>query len=240
MKKVWTILVRLFFVLFVGITAYLMFTSTVRVNVHDTHEIAREVVRRAANESKNKELKNSVKIIQKSGLDNELLKSLPKSYHRNFSYVTLYDLSVSYQQNGELTAKNLGLHSDNRLEKLVNYFMVKEINQELKGNSKEVNHAINLFHYFMFGVALCFILAVLLILFGKYWVSLALLIATSGGFFFLQYFANGAVNRLESQLYTEMSLTTSNYLWFSLIIGIVITIVWPICLAVGRNKMRKK
>lgn len=147
MKKVWTILVRLFFVLFVGITAYLMFTSTVRVNVHDTHEIAREVVRRAANESKNKELKNSVKIVQKSGLDNELLKSLPKSYHRNFSYVTLYDLSVSYQQNGELTAKNLGLHSDNRLEKLVNYFMVKEINQELKGNSKEVNHAINLFHY---------------------------------------------------------------------------------------------
>lgn len=90
----------------------------------------------------------------------------------------MYRLSTKYDETGKITPSDLNLENSNRLEEVVNQFIVKEINQKLKEDSKQVYHIISIYRYSIFIIVLLYTLGALLIIFGKYWASIPIIIAT--------------------------------------------------------------
>lgn len=224
------------FIAFIGAAGLLLFKSPATVNVQNVPKMARAVIKKDVDKSGDANLKGSLQLAKDFGVEGKILKQLPAKYQRDLSYVDLYNLSVSYQENGQLTAKNLQLPEKNEVQKAVNYIILERVNKGLSRNSKQVNDSINIFHYFLFGAILIFVLAALLVLFGKYWASIALLIAAVGSFGALQYYLNQFVQYMQSELGQGISLTTSSMLWLGLAISIVVAIVWPLGLKLTKKK----
>lgn len=236
MRRFASIVLRIMFIAFIGAAGLLLFKSPATVNVQNVPKMARAVIKKDVDKSGDANLKGSLQLAKDFGVEGKILKQLPAKYQRDLSYVDLYNLSVSYQENGQLTAKNLQLPEKNEVQKAVNYIILERVNKGLSRNSKQVNDSINIFHYFLFGAILIFVLAALLVLFGKYWASIALLIAAVGSFGALQYYLNQFVQYMQSELGQGISLTTSSMLWLGLAISIVVAIVWPLGLKLTKKK----
>lgn len=236
MRRFASIILRIMFIAFIGAAGLLLFKSPATVNVQNVPKMARAVIKKDVDKSGDANLKGSLQLAKDFGVEGKILKQLPAKYQRDLSYVDLYNLSVSYQENGQLTAKNLQLPEKNEVQKAVNYIILERVNKGLSRNSKQVNDSINIFHYFLFGAILIFVLAALLVLFGKYWASIALLIAAVGSFGALQYYLNQFVQYMQSELGQGISLTTSSMLWLGLAISIVVAIVWPLGLKLTKKK----
>lgn len=228
-------LLRAVFIVVIFACGYLTLKSPVTVNVTNVHEMARTVINQNATTSGSTTLKDALKLAQSAGLEDKVLDQLPKQYHHDLSYMGLYNLSVTYEANGELTAKNLSLPQDNQTEKAVNHIILRDINHELATNNKQVEQVINIFHYVILVIILGFVLAALLVLFGKYGASIALLLTALGSFGILQYFTGQLVINLRGAIYSGIGFTTSTMLWTGLGLGVVIAILWPIYLKVTKN-----
>lgn len=230
MRKIWMIILRAVSLLLVALSAYLMLTSNVQMRINNTHAMTKHIVREVVQDSNNTELGLATNFLEVSGLEDELLKSFPKKYHLDLSYADLYKLSTKYDETGELTAKDFNLTSNNRLGQIVNQYIVKEINRQLKEESKEVYHVITIYRYSIFIVILIYVLVGILMIFGKYWASIPLLIATICSFGVLWYFTGEATHALQEQVYHGIFVHMSQGIWLGLIIGILVAVVWPILL----------
>lgn len=236
MRRFASIILRLVFIVFIGAAGFLLFESPATINVQNVPKVARSVIKKNVDKSGDTNLRGTLKLAKDFGVENKVLEQLPSKYHRDLSYVDLYNLSVSYQENGELTAKNLKLPEKNEVQKAVNYLILQRVNKGLSDNSKQVNNSINIFHYFLFGAILILALAALLVLFGQSWASIALLIAAVGSFGALQYYLNQLVQYLQSELDPGISLITSSMLWLGLAISVVVAIIWPLGLKLTKKK----
>ncbi|WEV51812.1 hypothetical protein OZX69_03690 [Lactobacillus sp. ESL0731] len=236
MKKIARILLRAVFIVAICLCGYWTLKSPVTVNVIDVRELAKTVVDKNASASGNAALKDALKLAESAGLEDKVLGQLPKQYHHNLSYVGLYNLSVTYEANGELTAKNLSLPQKNKTQQAVNRIILHDVNHELADRDKQVEQIINIFHYVILVIILGFVLAALLVLFGKYAASIALLLTTLGSFGILQYCTGQLVMSLRSALSTGISFTTSAMLWAALILGVIAAILWPICLKLAKKR----
>ena len=230
MRKLWMIILRVISVVLVTLSAYLMLTSCVQLKINNTHSMTKHIVHEVVQDSNNTELGLATNFLEASGLEDELLKSFPKKYHLDLSYADLYKLSTKYDETGELTTKDFNLSSNNRLGQIVNQYIVKEINRQLKEDSKEVYHIITIYRYSIFVIVLIYILVILLMIFGKYWASIPLSIATIGSFGILWYFTEEATNALQEQVYHGIFVNMSQGIWVGLIIGIMVALIWPILL----------
>lgn len=235
MKKIANILLRLIFTAAVCISGFLVMEAPITLNVKNVRTMAQTVIKKSVNNTGDSRLIGTLKLAKDFGVEDKILEQLPKKYHYDLSYVSLYDLSASYQANGEVTAKNLSFPENNDVQKTVSKLMLNRINDGLDKNSNKVNRAINIFHYFFFAAILLFILAALLILFGKYWAAIILLISTVGSFGALQFFANQVVQWLESNTARGFTLITSPILWTGLAIGIITAIIWPLVLRLTKK-----
>lgn len=229
-KKIWKVVLRLIAGVLVLLSAYLMLTSYVRLQINDTHAMTKHVVRKVVNDSDNMELGLATNFLEQSGLEDELLKSFPKKYSLDLSYIDLYRLSNKYQETGKITTKDLNLNSKNRLGEIVNEYIVKEINNQLKEDSRQVYHIISIYRYSIFLVILVYILALVLILFGKYSAFIPLLLASVGSFGVLWYFSGEATTTLKTQIYHGISVKMSQGIWLGLVIGVAVAIIWPLVL----------
>ena len=108
--------------------------------------------------------------------------------------------------------------------------------QGLNENKDKVNQTISIFHYCLFATILVFILAALLMLFGKYWASIILLVAAIGSFGALQFLANQLVQWLESNTAPGITLTTSPILWVGLALGFIAALIWPVILKLTKKE----
>lgn len=230
MRKIWMIILRVTSVLLVVLSAYLMLTSNIQLRINNTHAMTKHIVREVVQDSDNTELGLATNFLEATGLEDELLKSFPKKYHLDLSYADLYKLSTKYDETGELTAKDFNLTSNNRLGQIVNQYIVKEINRQLKEDSREVYHVITIYRYSIFVVILIYLLAALLMIFGKYWASIPLSIATVGVFGILWYFTGEATNALQEQVYHGIFVNMTQGIWAGLIIGVLVALIWPILL----------
>lgn len=158
------IILRVTSVLLVVLSAYLMLTSNIQLRINNTHAMTKHIVREVVQDSDNTELGLATNFLEATGLEDELLKSFPKKYHLDLSYADLYKLSTKYDETGELTAKDFNLSSNNRLGQIVNQYIVKEINRQLKEDSREVYHVITIYRYSIFVVILIYLLAALLMI----------------------------------------------------------------------------
>lgn len=226
------LILRLVSSVLVILSAYLMLTSYVRLQINDTHAMAKHIVRQVVDDSDNMQLGLASNFLQQSGLEDELLKSFPKKYNLDLSYIDLYRLSNKYQEKGKIIAKDLNLSSNNQLGEIVNQYMVKEINKQLKEDSEQVYHIISIYRYSIFIVILIYILTVVLMIFGKFLAFLPLLLATISSFGVLWYFTNEATNVLQSQIYQGILVNMEQGIWLGLIIGLAVAIIWPILIKI--------
>lgn len=228
-------LLRLIFSALICLSAYLLLVSPITLDIQSVPNMARAAVKNNVSQANDPTLKETLKLAKDFGVENKILDQLPQKYHYEMSYLNLYNLSVSYSENDELTAKNINLPQKNRVQQAFSYIVLNRMNQDLKDNSKKVKQAISIFHYFCLAAIFVFILAVLLVLFGKYWASIALLIAAVGSFAALELLTNQLLQGLQAELYKGISLTTSSNILLGLAISVVIAIIWPLCV-----KMSKK
>ena len=145
-----------------------------------------------------------------------------------------------YNEQGKLTPKDLNLSSKTKLEEIINEYIVKQINHKLKEKSDEVYHAISIYEYSIFVVALLFLLAAILIAFGRASASVPLAIASVGSFMALWIAANDITTVLQANVYSGLRVTLSQGVWIGLIVGLATTILWPILLKVTKEVKVKK
>lgn len=209
---------------------YLLLLSPTTLKINNTRQMAKTIINRVVSESGNNELKTGIKMVEDSGLEDLLLKDLPKKYEINFSYADVYHLSSKYDEEGKITAKDIGLKSNNNLTKVINSFLIKEINHKLDEESAQVYHIISIYRYSLVVIVLLYILAAVLFLFGRYSASVPLLIGSIGTFGALWYFVVDTSNELRSRIYQGISIDISNGVFLGLAISVIVACVWPFLL----------
>lgn len=220
-----------------AVSFWLLMTSNVSLKINDTQAMGKEVINRVVDDSDNPNLKAGVELLEVSGLEKTLLEQLPPKYQVNLSYADLYRLCEKYNDQGKLTTKDLGLTSKSKLEEIINEYLVKQINHKLKEDSEDVNHIITIYEYSIFAVALLFLLAAILILFGRSSASIPLALATIASFVALWLASNEAMTALQSRVYSGILVTLSQEIWVGLTVGIITAIIWPV---INRLTKRKK
>lgn len=237
MKNIVKIILRLIMVGLAAVSFWLLMTSNVSLKINDTQAMGKEVINRVVDDSDNPNLKAGVELLEASGLEKTLLEQLPPKYQVNLSYADLYRLCEKYNDQGKLTTKDLGLTSKSKLEEIINEYLVKQINHKLKEDSEDVNHIITIYEYSIFAVALLFLLAAILILFGRSSASVPLALATIVSFVALWLASNEAMTALQSRVYSGILVTLSQEIWVGLTVGIITAIIWPV---INRLTKRKK
>lgn len=240
MKNIKKIIVRVLMIVCTAVSFFLLLTSVISLKINDTQAMGKAVINRVVADSDNPNLKAGVKFLEASGLEQTLLKQLPKKYKVEMSYADLYQVCEKYNGNGKLTPNDLNLSSKTRLEEIINEYMVKQINHKLKEKSNEVYHAISIYEYSIFVVALLFLLAAILIIFGRASASLPLAIATIGSFMALWIAANDITTILQANVYSGIRVTLSQGVWIGLVVGLATTVIWPILLKMTKEVKDKK
>lgn len=231
---------RVLMIVCTTVSFFLLLTSVISLKINDTQAMGKAVINRVVADSDNPNLKAGVKFLEASGLEQTLLKQLPKKYKVEMSYADLYQVCEKYNGNGKLTPNDLNLSSKTRLEEIINEYMVKQINHKLKEKSNEVYHAISIYEYSIFVVALLFLLAAILIIFGRASALLPLAIATIGSFMALWIAANDITTILQANVYSGIRVTLSQGVWIGLVVGLATTVIWPILLKMTKEVKDKK
>lgn len=235
MNNIKKIILRVVLVICTAISFFFLLTSTISLKINDTRAMGKEVIERVVQDTDNPNLKTGVEFLEASGLEQTLLNQLPKKYKIEMSYADLYKLCEKYNEKGKITTKDLKLTSKTKLEEIINEYMVKQINHNLKERSDEVYHAITIYEYSIFIVALLFLLAAILILFGRASASIPLFIATMGSFMALWIAANEVMTTLQDNVYSGIIVTLSQGIWIGLGIGIITAIIWPMLLRLMKD-----
>ena len=240
MKNMKKIILRVLMVICTVVSFFLLLTSVISLKINDTQAMGKAVINRVVADSDNPNLKDGVRFLEASGLEQTLLKQLPKKHQVEMSYADLYRACEKYNEQDKLTPKDLNLSSKTKLEEIINEYMVKQINHKLKEKSDEVYHAISIYEYSIFAVALLFLLAAILIAFGRASASVPLAIASVGSFMALWIAANDITTVLQANVYSGLRVTLSQGVWIGLIFGLATTILWPILLKVTKEVKVKK
>lgn len=235
MNNIKKIILRVVLVICTAISFFFLLTSTISLKINDTRAMGQEVIERVVQDTDNPNLKTGVQFLEASGLEQTLLNQLPKKYKIEMSYADLYKLCEKYNEKGKITTKDLKLTSKTKLEEIINEYMVKQINHNLKERSDEVYHAITIYEYSIFIVALLFLLAAILILFGRASASIPLFIATMGSFMALWIAANEVMTTLQDNVYSGIIVTLSQGIWIGLGIDIITAIIWPMLLRLMKD-----
>lgn len=235
MNNIKKIILRVVLVICTAISFFFLLTSTISLKINDTRAMGKEVIERVVQDADNPNLKTGVQFLEASGLEQTLLNQLPKKYKIEMSYADLYKLCEKYNEKGKITTKDLKLTSKTKLEEIINEYMVKQINHNLKERSDEVYHAITIYEYSIFIVALLFLLAAILILFGRASAAIPLFIATMGSFMALWIAANEVMTTLQDNVYSGIIVTLSQGIWIGLGIGIITAIIWPMLLRLMKD-----
>lgn len=230
MKKISTIIVKLIFIVLVGVSGFLMVGSPINVNIQNVRSAAKKIINKNVNQIGDAKLKATLQLAKDWGIEDGILEQLPQQYHYNLSYTGLYNLSSNYRENEKITAKNLSFPENNQIQQVVSNVALDKINQNLEQNQDSVKQAITIYHYVFFAIILIYILAALLIVFGRNWASLILLVGTLGSFGILQFYAYQIIQPLQAEVARAISLSTSPALWLGLAIGVITSLAWPLAL----------
>lgn len=230
MKKYVPIILKIIISFLVVLSLYFLLLSPTTLKINNTHQMAKTIIHRVVSESGNDDLKTSVKMVEDSGLEDFLLTDLPKKYSIDFSYADVYHMSSKYDEKGKLTADDIGLESKNTLTKVINNFLVKEINHKLSEEATQVYHIISIYRYSLFLIILLYLLAIVLILFDRFSASVPLLLGSLGSFGALWYFVNESNSSLQNRVYSGITVQMNLGIYFGLVLGVIIAIGWPFLL----------
>ena len=118
--KYFSKIIRIILIFFCGLSIYLLLLSSASLHINNTHEMATILVDKTAKRTENKQLKAGIKFLKDSGLEEVLINGIPKDLTLKFSYADVYHLTSEYDQKGKISAKDLNLKANNKIEKLIN------------------------------------------------------------------------------------------------------------------------
>lgn len=228
--KYFSKIIRIILIFFCGLSIYLLLLSSASLHINNTHEMATILVDKTAKKTENKQLKAGIKFLKDSGLEEVLINGIPKDLTLKFSYADVYHLTSEYDQKGKISAKDLNLKANNKIEKLINNYVVNVINYKLSEESQQVYHLISIYRYSIFAIILVYVLAVVLIWLKRYSASIPLLVGSIVSFGALQYFCREASFALQKQVYEGISIKLDLGIWLGLIIGVLLAVIWPVIL----------
>lgn len=234
-SKIWRVLL----ILITALSLYFSLLGKANLKIANTHQMAKDVISRVIDKSNNKDLKDTVEIVEASGLEDMLISGLPKKFQLDFSYANIYHLSSKYDQTGQITAQDLGLKHKNKLEEVINRFIADAVNARLKEESQQVTHIISIYRYSIFVIILLYLLAAILIWLKRYWASLPLLLASLSSFGALWYFCREANDELQSKVYSGISVQINTEVWLGLILGLIVALGWPYVLKLIKKEDAK-
>lgn len=230
MKKYYALVIKAVSVLLTALSLYLLLLSPVNLKIDNLHVMAKTVISRVSKRPVSPDLKEAASVLKDSGLENELISMLPRTYHLDFSYADIYHLSRAYNQKGKITSADLGLVNHNRVEELINNYLIKEINRKLREDAGKLYHIISIYQISIFVVILLFLLAALLMIFGRYWACLPLLLGSLSSFGFLWFLCRQVNLALQKRVYSGILLSLKPGFWAGLLIALITAIAWPVCL----------
>lgn len=239
MKKNKLIIGKIICLITLTISLFLLLLSPVKLRVNNTHAMAKTVISRLVDDLNNPDLEATAKMVEDSGLEDELISVLPRKFKLDFSYARLYNLSRSYNKKGKITADDLGLKSKNRVSEVINALIIKETNYELKARSAQLAHVISIYQISIIIVILLYLLAALLIIFNRYWAFLPILIGSLGSFGVLWYFCRDASYTLQHRIYAGILLHIDPGIYTGLILALAVGLVWPFLLKFSRRGEEK-
>lgn len=228
-------IMRIIAIILAAVSLYLLLLSSATLKIDNTHKMAETVVDRVVKNTNNPELKDGVRFVRDSGLQDVLINDLPKKWQLNFSYADIYHLSRVYDEKGKVSANDIGLSSKNKLEEVLNTFIVGAVNDKLKEESEQVYHLISIYRYSIFIIILLYLLGAILIWLKKYWASLPLLIGSISSFGALWYFCHEASEELQEEVYRGISINLEAGIWIGLLIALIVAIAWPFMLKMIRK-----
>lgn len=236
MKKILPKIPRIIAVLLAGFSLYFLLLSSATIKVDNTHEMAKVVINKVVKDADQPELTAAVKMVRQSGLEDELIANLSKQLAIDFSYSDVYRLSTVYDKKGKLTVDDLKYEPQNGLEEVIEKFLLVQVNKELKKESDQVYHVINIYRYSIFAIVLLYILAGVLFIFGRYSASIPLLLGTGLSFGAFWLFCNFLTRELQSEVYSKIYITINPGIWLGLAIGVLTAVVWPFILKMTKGK----
>ena len=230
-KWIW----RLVVVGLIFISLSLTLTSPVELKVDSTAGLVKSSINKVVDQANNSDLQMGVAFLQESGIEDTLLSQLPKNIELKTSYQGLNQLSSNYLANGKLAASDLKLNNDTQQEQVFNQLILQLVNEQLRQNSADVKQAAEIYHLIYFLLIGLYILAMVMVLFGKKIAILPLLIAAVGSYGALSYAAEIATSSLQQSVYTGINVSLSSGLSQALITAII-AVVGCLFIRIKQNK----
>lgn len=240
MRKTLKWILRLFAVLITVGVMYTMTNGQISVHVDNTQKLAKNIIKHIKKTTDSSEVKLTLQFIEETGLEETYLKKLPAKLAMNYSYIDIYRATQNFQKHGKLTEKDLGLTGSTSLEKILNQMIVLEVNKRVKRSDPNVYHAITAYQYAIYLVLGLYLLTAVLMLFGRKWASLPLVLST-GGLFACLYELSQKTNEWLSGTYlAPIKVSLSPELYFGLIVGLALAVIWPIGVELVQRRERKQ
>lgn len=227
-------ILRLILIVITGLSLILLLNSEISIKTNNTPGLAKSMIEMSAGNTE--ESRAALKIAGESGALDAMLNGLPRKTQLQFSYLDIYQLAGKYQEQGRLSASDLGLTSSSEIENAASQYLVQGINRQLDEDPAFVRTACTIYRFAIWIIVLLYLLAAVLLLFGRGGVTLPLLLGDLASFGGLLFLRHQMQSTLRAQVYSGISVSLISAAWLGFILGIVVALVWPFVKNWGRRK----
>jgi hypothetical protein len=235
MKRVLNWIFKILLLVITLASLALLFSSRISIKVDNTSALAKSALQQAAAASQDSDVKIAATLMTKTDLADGILKKLPQKLRWQFSYLDLYQVAENYQQNGKVTSADLGFSQNNEYEQLVGQLLAKNINQQLESKQAEVAQAVSIYRIAFWLIIIIYVLAMVLILFGRRGASLLLLLASVAAYAGLSLATAYLNNAISASTLSGISVSLSSMAMTGLVLALIVVIANPFL----RRIMRK-
>lgn len=235
LRKLNSWVIKVIAVVGVIISAMLTINGSITMS-SSTSGLINSALSKAAAQSGNSNVQTGVQLFQSLGLDNAVLSQLPKKIEVKTSLSSFNNTTKSFQQNGQITANDLGLKNNTDQEKIINDLLMKLINDQLSKYQTQVRQYAQYYRIAYYVILLIYIVAIFMILTSNRGAIIPLLIASVGSYELLQSASLKAMDALHQSVYSGIKITLGGEFLTSVTISIIISIAWLFLAKVGKNK----
>ncbi|KRL63935.1 hypothetical protein [Lactobacillus psittaci] len=235
MKILGSWLIKILAILGLLLSLSMMIFSDISITSSNNRLLAKTVISRVVNSSESSELALGQNILESSGLEDELLNSLPKKTVISTTPWEVYQMSSRFQKDTTLTAKDLKLPTKTAGERFISKFLVAGFNEEFKSDADQIKQAARSYQMAFYVILLCYLLSAVFILLGKRWAGIFAFLASLGmvGIGTLAFDKVNSV--LATEIYSGMKVTMNS----SFNLGVVVSGLVMILFFILQRKHKK-
>lgn len=237
MKWLRLLLIKIGGIALTAFSLYFFLFSPITLKINHIHSLAKSTITQIVKQSGDPDLGSGLLIAKETGIEDQAIANLPAKMTFAYSYADLYGISKNYQTEGKITATEIGLTAHNKMQALINNYLLREINQSLRQNKKQVLSWLHAYQNGLLIIIALYLLSALLMLFGRYIAVLPLLLASLASFG-VTWLACQTGN--QGKLAGNLQLNFPNSFKFALGLALFTVLLWPILLRRAKRKQIQK